>query len=322
MDYVLHASMALIKRADENDGCTKATCPASDSIYGYAPNLGANIFFVVYFAISSAIFFYQGFRWRGWWGFTAATTLGTALESVGYIARILLSENPFSDVGFKLNIVLLTFAPAFFTAGIYLLLKQFCLTFGPQYSRLKPKLYTYIFISCDVLSIILQGAGGALSAAADDGDSLLKSGEDLLIAGLSFQVVTLVIFAVLAADVFYSMWKHRHELPAKTAPLRASRKFRLFIGATIVSYLCILIRCSYRIAELQGGWGNSIMRNETDFIVLESVMIAIAVLLFNIFHPGYCFKRPAGSEVSEKRHSDAESDVGMVAVTGPEHENK
>ena len=145
------------------------------------------------------------------------------------------------------------------------------MTFGAQFSRLKPQLYTYIFISCDVLSIALQAAGGGLSAAADDGGSLLQTGENIMIAGLVFQVVTLCVFAALAGDVFYSMYKHRNELAPETAPLRATRKFRLFIGATVFSFLCILIRCAYRIAELQGGWGNPIMRNETDFIVLESV---------------------------------------------------
>lgn len=96
----------------------------------------------------------------------------------------MLWNNPFSGTGFKLNIVLLTFAPAFFTAGIYLLLKQFCLVFGPQFSRLKPKFYTYIFISCDVLSIALQGAGGGISAGADDGSSALQTGVDVMIVSV------------------------------------------------------------------------------------------------------------------------------------------
>lgn len=182
----------------------------------------------------------------------------------------MLWSDPFSDTGFKMNVVLLTFAPAFFSAGIYLLLKQFCLTFGPQFSRLRPMMYTYIFISCDIFSIILQGAGGAISAVADDNE-VLKTGENVMIAGLSFQVFTLLVFAALAGDVFYSIWKHRTQLPLATAPLRASKKFRLFIGATIFSFLCIFIRCCYRIAELQGGWGSTIMRNEPEFIVLESV---------------------------------------------------
>lgn len=330
---------------------------------GYAPNLGANVFFTVIFALSSVTFLAQGFRWRGWWGFTAATTLGTALEAIGkatlrkrqqfvqqltyksgYIARILLWQNPFSNAGFDMNVVLLTFAPAFFSAGIYLLLKQFCLVFGPQFSRLRPQLYSYIFISCDVLSIILQCAGGALSATASDGDNLLTIGENIMIAGLAFQVFTLLIFAILAGDVFYSMYKHRYELPAHTSSLRASRKFRFFVGATVFTFLCIFIRCCYRIAELQGGWGSTIMRNETEFIILESVyvlhlalvlscarpanvinsMITLAALAFNIFHPGYCFKRPVAENGATflrqtGKVSDAESETELTTRLPTSH---
>jgi hypothetical protein len=42
------------------------------------------------------------------------------------------------------------------------------------------------------------------------------------------------------------------------------------------------------------------MRNETDFIVLEGVMIVLSVLVLTVFHPGYCF--PAlGSTIGKKR---------------------
>jgi hypothetical protein len=33
------------------------------------------------------------------------------------------------------------------------------------------------------------------------------------------------------------------------------------------------------------------MRSETDFIALDGAMIAFAVLLLTVFHPGYCFPR-------------------------------
>lgn len=42
----------------------------------------------------------------------------------GYGGRLMLHNDPFSDSGFKLQIVLLTFAPAFLAAGIYLNLKH------------------------------------------------------------------------------------------------------------------------------------------------------------------------------------------------------
>jgi hypothetical protein len=63
--------------------CTKDTCPASQSIYGYAPNLPTNAFFVAVFAISCLTFCYQARLYRKWLGFSIAMILGTALESIG-----------------------------------------------------------------------------------------------------------------------------------------------------------------------------------------------------------------------------------------------
>lgn len=39
------------------------------------------------------------------------------------------------------------------------------------------------------------------------------------------------------------------------------------------------------IPEMTGGWGSSLMRNEEDFMVLDGMMIAVAVLAFTLFHP-------------------------------------
>ncbi|KAG9548226.1 RTA1-domain-containing protein, partial [Aureobasidium melanogenum] len=273
--------------------CTKDTCPASYSVYGYAPNLGANAFFVALFALSCLVFCYQARLYRKWLGFSIAMILGTALESVGYGSRLILSNDPFSPTGFKLNIVLLTFAPAFLTAGIYLLLKQLTLSLQPRLSPLKPSLYTPIFVSCDLLAIVLQGAGGALSAAAANGTNkkLLDLGVDVMIAGLSSQVVTLAIFAVLAGTFFLRIAGAKGGLSPAAGHLWQATNFRFFIGSAITAFTLIFIRCAYRIAELKDGWGSPIMRREGEFIVLDSVMISVAAVLLNVFHPGRCFKQ-------------------------------
>ncbi len=50
--------------------------------------------------------------------------IGSLSEVMGYIAKVLLWQDPFSDTGFKMSVVLLTFAPAFYAAGIYYTLKH------------------------------------------------------------------------------------------------------------------------------------------------------------------------------------------------------
>ena len=167
----------------------------------------------------------------------------------------MLHNNPFSDPGFKLQIVLLTFAPAFLAAGIYL--KHLVITFGESFSRLKPQWYTRIFITCDLFSIVLQGTGGGLASAANNNRSLLDAGNDLMITGLAFQVFTLALFGLLSIEYFVRVWKHKHELNPVTYELRRSLKFKLFLVALVVAYTTIMTRCIYRVIEMVGGWGNS-----------------------------------------------------------------
>ncbi|KAI7118383.1 hypothetical protein KC352_g33568, partial [Hortaea werneckii] len=276
----------LLIRADQNQGCTQTTCPVSESVYGYRPNLAATVTFLAIFSLS---------------------------EVLGYTAKMLLWDDPFSDVGFKMSVVLLTFAPAFYAAGIYYTLKHICLTFGSGWSRMRPSWYTYIFISCDVFSIVLQAVGGACAAAAET-DALLNAGDNIMITGLATQVFTLVVFGLLAADYGVAVYRHRHELNPATVELRQSLRFKLFIVALWVAFLGILIRCTYRVAELAGGWvDNPILRNQGLFIGLDSVAVGIAAVILNIFHPGYCF--PGRQERKARQSLEAPGeDLQMAKV--------
>ena len=113
-------------------------------------------------------------------------------------------------------------------------------------------MYTYIFISCDVFSIVLQAVGGALASVSQD-KALLDAGDNVMVAGLATQVFTLVVFGILAGDYAYAVYRNRHHLNPATATFRHTRRFKLFILALWIAYFGILIRCCYRVAELAGG---------------------------------------------------------------------
>lgn len=118
MESITHLS----PRLDPNQGCTKATCDATQSIYGYEPDLVATIIFLVVFTASGLAHLWQGFKTRTYF-FSIAMAIGCLASVIGYIAKLLLHNDPFSDLGFKMSVVVLTFAPAFFAAGIYYTLK-------------------------------------------------------------------------------------------------------------------------------------------------------------------------------------------------------
>ncbi|KAF2098889.1 sphingoid long-chain base transporter RSB1 [Rhizodiscina lignyota] len=307
-------ALELFRRADNGGNCTKDTCPASASIYGYAPSLAANALFLAIFLLSGLIHSVQGIKFKTW-SFLIVMVIGNLCEAAGYGGRIMLHNDAFSDAGFKLQIVLLTFAPAFLAAGIYFTLKHIIIIFGAEFSRLRPKWYTYIFITCDIFSIVLQGAGGALASVANGpGDSLMDVGDNLMITGLAFQVFTLLIFGVLATEYALRVRTHKNELNPMTFDLRRSRKFRFFLVALCIAYSAILIRCIYRVAEMAGGWGNSIMQNEAGFIALDSVMCVVATVALNAFHPGWCFDYRSMGGATEKTVVSAGSDTEEMAT--------
>ncbi|KAF2463797.1 RTA1-domain-containing protein [Lindgomyces ingoldianus] len=290
-------------RPEHADTCTEISlaCPIEATIYGYYPNLGANAFFAAFFGICMIAQILLGVKYRTW-TYMIALTLGCLGEMVGYIGRIIMHGNPWSDIGFQIQICCLIISPAFVAGGIYLTLKHIVLNFGEKWSRLRAGWYTWIFISCDILSLVLQGAGGGIAATADTGSSMLDVGTNLMITGVIFQVVVLVFFGYFLGEYTLRTHRHRDELSSESLKLLNSSPFRMFMCAVVIAYIGILGRCAYRIPELTDGWGSDIMRNEVEFIVLEGAMIVISVLVLTVFHPGYCFPALANT-IGKKKAS-------------------
>lgn len=183
--------MGVPPKYDAPDNCTAISleCPVEGTTYGYYPSLGWNAFFVAWFGLAAIINLLLGIRYKTW-TYMIAIFLGAAGECAGYVGRIMMHNNPWDDTGFQIQIVLLIFSPAFLAAGIYLTLKHVVINFGEEWSRLKPAWYTYIFIACDISSLVMQSAGGGIAATAEDGDqSTLDAGTNIMIAGIVWQVV-------------------------------------------------------------------------------------------------------------------------------------
>jgi hypothetical protein len=104
----------------------------------------------------------------------------------------------------------------------------------------------------------------------------------------------------------------RDQLSHSALKLWNSTRFKLYVGAVAAAYLFIVIRCVYRIPELLGGWGGDLMRIESEFIVLEGVMIVLAVLAQTAFHPGIFF--PAMATQAKKGRKMDLDDAEMEPI--------
>ncbi|PMD43487.1 RTA1-domain-containing protein [Hyaloscypha variabilis F] len=298
-----------------SQNCTEVTpqCLVENTIYGYAPNLGLNAFFVAIFSICALAQIYLGTKYKTFF-FAYVITLGAIGEAIGYGGRIIMHSNPYSSLGFKIQISCLIFSPAFIAAGIYLTLKHIVLAFGQERSKIQARYYTWIFITCDWISLMLQAVGGGFAGGAGNNVKLRNTGTNLMISGIVWQVATLITFSALVVDYALRTRRAWSDVTPEAKGLLSQSKFRSFLAAAAVAFTTVFLRCVYRIAEMVGGWANPIMRDEIGFDIMEGVMIVIAVLALTIFHPGFYFPQLAGrkwEKPSVELDSLDESDVAL-----------
>lgn len=81
--------------------CTTSTCPASFRQIAYTPSLAGNAFYLSIFCLALVAQLFLGIRYKTW-GFLAGMIGGLGLEILGYLARMKLHDNPFSDSSFKM----------------------------------------------------------------------------------------------------------------------------------------------------------------------------------------------------------------------------
>ncbi|KAI1378945.1 RTA1-domain-containing protein [Hypoxylon crocopeplum] len=308
--------------------CTPELCPYDKSFYQYRIDLAPNAAFTAMFSLSLLAFLAVFAFTRRGGTFTIAMALGLISEIIGYAGRLMSWQNQWDENGFLIQICCLTIAPAFFAAGIYLCIRRIVFAFGPENSRIPPKFYTRIFIPCDIVSLILQAAGGGLAASAFHTGKSTDLGDNIMIAGLAFQVFTLLVFIALSVDFLINTTRRHRALgsaaldqdPALVA-VRGSWMFKGFLAALALSTICVFWRSVFRVAELSHGWTSELMARQDLFVGFEGVMITVAVWVLNIFHPSLCFghlmDRKFDAQEKASRKDIQQDQFEMLSETKP-----
>ena len=129
-------------------------------------------------------------------------------------------------------LICLTIGPAFFSASIYLCLSRLVVVYGENLSRFRPRTYTITFVCCDITSLVLQAIGGGIASTADI-KSTEQEGINIMIAGLSFQVASLVLFILLCAEFAWNVYRAQGAWEPMFEPLRQTKRFTAFLWGTL-----------------------------------------------------------------------------------------
>lgn len=146
-------------------------------------------------------------------------------------------------------------------------------------------------MTSDFLSLVLQAAGGGIAdTAADDQQDLKQTGINIMIAGLVLQAVSLSVFLAVGLDFFIRVRRQGmdNSSPERNA-VRSRFVFKAFLAALLLATVAILARSIFRAAELWEGFSGKLWNSETDFLILDGAMVALAVILLSVLHPGLAF---------------------------------
>lgn len=147
-------------------------------------------------------------------------------------------------------------------------------------------------MTLDFLALLLQAIGGAIADTANTEDeaSTRQAGLNTMVAGLVLQCLTIAAFMLYCGDFFLKLHrKGGKDMDAVKVSIRQRWVFKAFLGALALATVAVLIRSIFRAAELWEGFEGELWNDETDFMVLDGMMIALAVVCLTVLQPGMAF---------------------------------
>ncbi|KAJ7152906.1 RTA1-domain-containing protein [Mycena filopes] len=276
------------------------------SPYGYTPTESVCIMFIVFFGLSTAIHVVQAVQSRLWWLFATAIFAGL-LETLGWSARLWSSLSVLQPHPFEIQY------PTPLAAANFTILGAIITRLGPVYSRLGPKRYTTIFLICDVVSLFVQGIGAGIAAKEVIQLKSPKLGSNIMLVGIILQLVTLAGYAVCAGEFLWRFFKdrplakHLKDQAVAATPAPLTPRLKLLISGMAFNALCLIIRAIYRVIELRDGFRGHIFQTERYFDVLDGGMITLAIVTFNIAHPGYLLYNTKRQEEERAHEMDVKA---------------
>jgi uncharacterized membrane protein len=232
---------------------------------------------VALFALAFLVHLYLLLRHRTWY-FTPLL-IGTLMEIVGYIFRILSSQqDPYSVPWFVVQYFFIVVAPVLFSAAIYTIVSVMINIYGREYAPLPPRVVLGVFVGCDVAATIVQVAGAALVGVAYSNQRDPTTYNNILLAGLAFQVFSFAVFLVVLGWTL---------VKARKSPERIDRGF---IFGVVVATLAVYLRTCFRLAETAEGLMETLSTHEVFFGCLEFAPVVVAVFVLAWWHPGRWLK--------------------------------
>ncbi|KAH8827353.1 RTA1-like protein [Flagelloscypha sp. PMI_526] len=256
--------------------------------YGYTPTAWVCCIFLALFGTSGAVHLIQALWFKTYWLIPTAVVCALG-ECLGWSARLWSHYNVKKDTPFLIQISSTIISPTFLLAINFIIFGRVVNIFGQQYCLLPSRWISILFISADIIALVVQGVGGGLASSTKP-----TVGGNTMLAGIAFQFGIMIIACFIAFHFAWS-WKAQRPIrqsvddlvrtPMSTSTEPSFREKRILPVARIP--LEEPDAAVYRLIELSDGWTGDIITTQKWFNIFDGAMVVLAIWTVNIANPGW-----------------------------------
>ncbi|KAI1337869.1 RTA1 like protein-domain-containing protein [Xylariaceae sp. FL0016] len=202
----------------------------SKSYYQYDPSQVATLVACGLFSVN---FLYAGFmtaKKRSWtW---IVMLLGTLLECMGYGVRYKSAADIYNKNLYVFQFCTIVLAPVLMAAVVYVVFGRIVFHVVPPEARttrliwVTPRFITPIFVTFDVLALLMQLIGAVMVASVDPTEpnaaDQLSRGRDIALSGLGVQLAAFGLFSVVAVRFHFTSRRFVEGLNARLGKVQGS----------------------------------------------------------------------------------------------------
>ncbi|GFF52968.1 protein RTA1 [Aspergillus udagawae] len=253
-------------------------------LYHYEPSLPAAIVFSVLFNITTLAHLYQ--RVKSGSKYMNPFIVGGLFQVIGYGCRAASHFFENSTTLYAIQSLLVLLAPTLYAASIYMILgRTIQFLHAERLSPVPVRWMTKTFVAGDILSFILQGAGGGVMSAGSANSQDI--GTYIIVAGLGVQLLFFGVF-VIVAFLFHFRFSSSEDAGSAASTSEKVPWARSWKGLLWVLYLVsglILIRSTFRMVEFAQGFNGYLISHEIFMYVLDTALMFVLMVVMNVVHP-------------------------------------
>lgn len=272
-----------------------------DSITAYLPSLAGNATVAAFYGLWCVVMFFWIFRTRSWWAL--CEPIGAFFSFLGFVLRIVLRTNQSSQGVYIAMYLFVVLSPACFLAFNYIVYGRLLTaisginrqesgkaskTVKSPYSPLPPRLYTTIFVISDVVTFLIQAAGGGMQTSHT---AIRFTGNKVFLAGIILQLVSYIFFTVLMLYAHIRLVKDEPKaFSLSISNIRQTPPLTMLI-CLYFSSIFIIVRNIFRSVEMAQGYDGTLYTTEIYTMLLDAMPLLLAVGIWVVVWPSYFVDR-------------------------------